>query len=86
MPLVRLYNIDVTWFAVMYLVTLQTSYLTPPMAPSIFYFRAIAPPDYKLSDMYWGMIPFVGAQLVTLALVIAFPALALWLPAKLGGL
>ena len=64
---------------------LQTSYLTPPMAPSIFYLRGISPPEITLRHMYWGVIPFIAMQLVTLALVLAFPQLALWLPSQLLG-
>lgn len=68
------------------LVMIQTSYLTPPMAPSIFYLRAISPPEIKLKHMYKGVIPFILLQLLTLALILAFPGLALWLPAQMVGL
>ncbi len=63
----------------------QTSYLTPPMAPSIFYLRGIAPPEITLIDMYRGVAPFLVAQFICLALVMAFPELALWLPDQLLG-
>jgi TRAP-type mannitol/chloroaromatic compound transport system permease large subunit len=76
---------DPVWFCILFLVVLQTSYLTPPMAPSIFYLRGIAPPEITLHDMYRGVVPFIAIQALTLGLVVAFPALALWLPAQLLG-
>lgn len=84
-PLVKSFGIDPLWFAVIFLVTLQTSYLTPPMAPSIFYLRAIAPPSMKLQQMYWGVIPFICCQVVVLALVLLFPKIATWLPKAMYG-
>lgn len=85
MPIVRMLGIDEVWFCVAFLVVLQTSYLTPPLAPAIFYLRAITPPEITLKHMYWGVIPFIMMQLVVLALVIAFPQIALWLPDVMGG-
>lgn len=84
-PLIKGFGIDPLWFAVVMLVVLQTSYLTPPMSPSIFYLRAIAPPSIRLQDMYWGVIPFILCQIVVLALLLFFPALATWLPKVMYG-
>ncbi|CEP37240.1 TRAP transporter large permease [Halomonas sp. AOP13-D3-9] len=85
MPIVRMLGFDEIWFCVAFLVVLQTSYLTPPLAPAIFYLRAITPPEITLKHMYWGVVPFIIAQLVVLALVLAFPSLALWLPDLMSG-
>lgn len=85
MPIVRMLGFDEIWFCVAFLVVLQTSYLTPPLAPAIFYLRAITPPEITLKHMYWGVVPFIIAQLVVLALVLAFPSLALWLPDVMSG-
>ncbi|MFP4463498.1 MAG: TRAP transporter large permease subunit, partial [Guyparkeria sp.] len=85
MPIVTGFGFDPLWFAIAFLVTLQTSYLTPPMAPAIFYLRAIAPPEIKLKHMYIGVLPFIGLQLLTLAAVLVFPELATWLPEQLRG-
>jgi tripartite ATP-independent transporter DctM subunit len=82
-PVLSAFQIEPLWFAVLMIVVIQTSYLTPPMAPSIFYLRSIAPPDITYRDMYWGVVPFILAQLATLALIFAFPALATWLPGVL---
>ncbi|PJX15329.1 C4-dicarboxylate ABC transporter permease [Halomonas sp. 141] len=85
MPIVRMLGFDEIWFCVAFLVVLQTSYLTPPLAPAIFYLRAITPPEVTLRHMYMGVVPFILAQLVVLALVLSFPQLALWLPDVMGG-
>ncbi|KGF69368.1 C4-dicarboxylate ABC transporter permease [Hoeflea sp. BAL378] len=85
MPLVKLYGIDPQWFCILFLVTLQTAYITPPMAPSIFYMRAIAPPSITLMDMYRGVIPFIVLELMVLAMVVVFPQLATWLPQVIYG-
>lgn len=84
-PLVKGFGIDPLWFAVLFLVTLQTSYLTPPMAPSIFYLKAIAPPSMKLKDMYWGVIPFIVCQIAVLLILLVFPQIATWLPKVMYG-
>jgi TRAP-type mannitol/chloroaromatic compound transport system permease large subunit len=68
------------WFCVLFLVMLQTGYLTPPMAPSIFYLRGIAPAEITLRHMYTGIWPFIGLQLVTVVLLVVFPQLVTWLP------
>lgn len=85
MPLVRTLGFDEIWFSVAFLVVLQTSYLTPPLAPAIFYLRAISPPEITLKHMYIGVIPFIIVQLVVLVLILAFPSLALWAPDALSG-
>ncbi len=76
----RSMGVDDVWFCIMFLVVIQTSYLTPPMAPAIFYLRGISPPEISLGDMYRGVVPFILAEFVCLGLVMAFPDLALWLP------
>lgn len=85
MPIVRMLGFDEIWFCVAFLVVLQTSYLTPPLAPAIFYLRAITPPEVTLKHMYKGVVPFIIAQLIVLALVLAFPQIALWLPDAMSG-
>lgn len=78
-------GVDPLWFAIMACVVLQTSYLTPPMAPSIFYLRAIAPPEVTYRDMYIGVLPFIGVQILTLMLVYYFSGLATYMPSVLFG-
>ena len=85
MPIIRMLGFDPIWFCILFLVMIQTSYLTPPMAPSIFYLRAISPPEITLRHMYRGVVPFIVLQLFTLVLILMFPGIALWLPNAITG-
>jgi len=69
------------WFVILVAVTLQTSFLTPPVGFALFYLKGVCPPEIKLLDIYKGVVPFVLLQLVGLMLVFFWPALATWLPA-----
>ncbi len=69
------------WFVIMVAVTLQTSFLTPPVGFALFYLKGVCPPEVKLSHIYLGVIPFVLLQLAGLVLLFLFPTLATWLPA-----
>lgn len=84
-PIIRQMGIDPIWFAALVLVTIQTSYLTPPMASSIFYLKSIAPEDITYGQMCRGVLPFIVMQLMTLLAVALFPAMATWLPSKVVG-
>jgi len=66
---------DMVWFGVMIAMNLQTSFLTPPFGFSLFYLRGVAPPEIKTTEIYRGVVPFIGIQLVALALVVVFPEL-----------
>jgi len=79
-PLVKTVGFDPVWFCTLFLIMIQTSYLTPPMAPAIFYLRAVAPPEITINDMYRGVVPFIILQCVTLAVVMIWPKLVTWLP------
>ncbi|WP_226577186.1 TRAP transporter large permease [Acuticoccus sediminis] len=68
------------WFAIIVAVNLQTSYLTPPFGPALFYLRQVGKDTLTLGEIYRGIIPFTLLQLLALVLCIAFPALVLWLP------
>ena len=84
-PLLAAAGVDALWFAVMAVVVIQTAYLTPPMAPAIFYLRAIAPPHITYGDMYRGVVPFVACQGLTLVTVMAWPQAATYLPSLVRG-
>ncbi|GAB5470587.1 MAG: TRAP transporter large permease subunit [Rhodospirillales bacterium] len=84
-PIVNAMGFDPVWFCILFLIVIQTSYLTPPMAPAIFYLRGIAPPEIKLGHMFRGVIPFIVMQFATLGLVMIFPQTVLWLPEQLLG-
>jgi tripartite ATP-independent transporter DctM subunit len=79
-PLVIQAGFDPVWFCVLFLIMIQTSYLTPPMAPAIFYLRAVAPQEITIVHMYRGVVPFIALQCFTLAIVLVFPTLVTWLP------
>ncbi|HET6469108.1 MAG TPA: TRAP transporter large permease subunit [Geminicoccaceae bacterium] len=85
MPVLRTMGVDPLWFAILMIVVLQTSYLTPPMAPAIFYLRSIAPPSIGYGDMVRGVLPFILCQALTVALVWFLPPLATALPRRLAG-
>ncbi len=68
------------WFAIIMAVNLQTSFLTPPFGFSLFCMKGVAPPGVRMEHLYKGIVPFVILQLIGLGIVIAFPAVALWLP------
>jgi len=84
-PIVKAMGFNDVWFCVLFLIVVQTSYLTPPMAPAIFYLRGISPPEITLRHMFRGVVPFVTLQLICLVTVAIFPNLVLWLPAQLLG-
>ncbi|GAB2498627.1 TRAP transporter large permease [Arenimonas alkanexedens] len=76
-------GVDPVWLGVMMAINLQTSFLTPPFGFALFYLRGVAPPGLATGDIYRGVLPFIGLQLLMLALVATFPALATALPAWL---
>lgn len=73
-------NPELVWFVMLIAVTLQTSFLTPPVGFALFYLKGVCPPEIKLSDLYKGVIPFIILQLIGLITVILFPELVTWLP------
>jgi tripartite ATP-independent transporter DctM subunit len=85
MPIVTKMGFDPVWFCVLFLIIIQTSYLSPPMAPAIFYLRGIAPPEITIQDMFRGVVPFIIIQVLCLCIVAAFPQVVLWLPSVLLG-
>ena len=79
-PLVVQAGFDPVWFCVLFLIMIQTSYLTPPMAPAIFYLRAVAPVEITIAHMYRGVVPFIALQCLTLVVAMVFPRTVTWLP------
>lgn len=76
---------DLIWYGILYTITCQIAYLTPPFGYNLFLMRAMAPPDFTLGVIYRSVLPFVLLMLLTLGLVIAFPGIALWLPQHIYG-
>jgi tripartite ATP-independent transporter DctM subunit len=80
-PIAAELGFDPIWFAVLVMLNLQISFLTPPFAYSIFYLKGITPPEVKTTDIYRGVLPFVLIQIFTVALCMLFPSLLTTLPA-----
>lgn len=76
---------SVVWFAILVAVTLQTSFLTPPVGFALFYLKGVCPPGVTLGHIYRGVVPFVILQLIGLAIVFNYPALVTWLPSYAYG-
>ncbi|MCY1272268.1 C4-dicarboxylate TRAP transporter large permease protein DctM [compost metagenome] len=79
-PLVQALGFDLIWYGVLYTITCQMAYMTPPFGYNLFLMRAMAPPEITLKDIYVSVIPFVFIMVVALAVVMLFPQIALWLP------
>ncbi|NOD34587.1 MULTISPECIES: TRAP transporter large permease subunit [unclassified Ruegeria] len=79
-PLVGALGFDLIWYGVLYTITTQIAYMTPPFGYNLFLMRAMAPPEISLRDIYSSIIPFVLVMVCALATIIIFPEIALWLP------
>lgn len=84
-PIVQELGFDTVWFAVLFIISMQTAYLTPPFGYNLFYMRSVAPPSITIYDLYKAVVPFIILQIIGLALVVAFPEIALWLPRQIFG-
>ena len=84
--LLQMPGVDPVWLGIMMAVNLQTSYMHPPLGPTLFYLRGVAPPEVTTRHIYLGIIPFVLIQIVMLVALWFLPGLATWLPHKLYGL
>ena len=84
-PVLLALGADPVWLGILIAVNLQTSFLTPPFGFSLFYLRGVTPPSVSTGEMYRGVIPFVILQLVLIAALCVWPALATWLPDVLKG-
>jgi len=79
-PIMIDFGYDPVWFCILIAVNLQTSFLTPPFGFSLFYLKAVTPPEITTGHLYRGIIPFVLFQLIGLAIIVFYPQLATWLP------
>jgi tripartite ATP-independent transporter DctM subunit len=84
-PLVAVLGYDLIWYGVLYTITTQIAYMTPPFGYNLFLMRAMAPPEISLGDIYRSIVPFVGVMVLALILVMLFPQIALWLPEYVYG-
>jgi tripartite ATP-independent transporter DctM subunit len=79
-PLVKALEFDLIWYGVLYTITCQIAYMTPPFGYNLFLMRAMAPAEVTLSDIYRSVWPFVLVMVFSLVLVMIFPGIATWLP------
>ena len=84
-PLVATLGFDLIWYGVLYTITTQIAYMTPPFGYNLFLMRAMAPPEITLKDIYGSILPFVIVMVGCLALIMTFPQIALWLPEYVYG-
>lgn len=83
-PIIDKLGFSPIWFGVLYVLTCQIAYLTPPFGYNLFLMRSMAPPEFTIKDIYLSVVPFVLLMILTIALVMVFPQIALWLPEKFG--
>ena len=84
-PIMIEFGFDPVWFCILIAVNLQTSFMTPPFGFSLFYLKAVTPPEVSTMHIYRGIIPFVLVQIIGLTIVVLFPQLATWLPKVVFG-
>jgi len=84
LPLIESLGFNLTWFAILVAVNLQTAWLSPPVALSAYYLKGVVP-EWDLKDIYIGMMQFMVLQVIGLILIIIFPELVLWLPEYIYG-
>jgi TRAP-type mannitol/chloroaromatic compound transport system permease large subunit len=83
LPLLPHFNIDPLFFGLLVALNLQTAFLSPPVAMAAFYLKGVSPPHVTLNQIFAGMMPFMGIQLIALVLLYVFPQIGLWLPQML---
>jgi TRAP-type mannitol/chloroaromatic compound transport system permease large subunit len=84
-PLLPHFGIDPLFFGLLVALNLQTAFLSPPVAMAAFYLKGVSPPHVTLNQIFAGMMPFMGIQLIALALLYVFPQIGLWLPSVVYG-
>jgi TRAP-type mannitol/chloroaromatic compound transport system permease large subunit len=85
MPIVNALGFDPVWFAVLFLINTETALITPPFGMSLFVMKNVSPPDTTMSDIYRSIFPYLIIQLFAMALIMAFPQIALFLPNSMRG-
>jgi len=85
-PLVGELGFDLIWYGILYTITTQIAYMTPPFGYNLFLMRAMAPPEITLKDIYGSIFPFIVVMLLALILIMVFPNIALWLPHYVYGI
>lgn len=79
LPIVTQLGFDPIWFGILFAVNMQVSFLSPPFGPAAFYLKGVAPPEISLKDIFSSLLPFIVMQLMVLAVMLAYPNMALWM-------
>ena len=82
-PLVGTLGFDLVWYGILYTITCQIAYITPPFGYNLFLMRAMAPPGVTMTDIYRSIWPFVGIMAISLFIIAVFPEIATWLPSQI---
>jgi len=80
LPIIKGMGLDPIWFGIVFNVSMQIAYLSPPFAPAAFYLKGVTPPDITLDEIFSAMWPFIALQILVLIMILAFPVISLWLP------
>ena len=84
-PLLPQYGVDPLFFGLLVALNLQTAFLSPPVAMAAFYLKGVSPPHVTLNQIFAGMLPFMGIQVIAIFILYVFPQIGLWLPSVLYG-
>lgn len=82
-PLVKALEFNLIWFGILYTITCQIAYITPPFGYNLFLMRSMAPKEITLTDIYRSIVPFLIIMILTIVLIMIFPEIALWLPSQI---
>ncbi len=80
LPILYAVHLDPIWFSVIYLINCSVAMISPPFGMSLFVMKSVAPKDTTMGDVYRAALPFCGVTIFAMAVIIAFPQIALWLP------
>jgi TRAP-type mannitol/chloroaromatic compound transport system permease large subunit len=84
-PVVVSLGFDPIWFGVLFVMNMQIYFLSPPFGPAAFWLKSVAPEDVTLQEIFMGVLPFIGLQVIGMFLVLFFPDIAMWLPNLISG-
>ena len=82
-PVVTKLGFDPVWMGVLFCMSMQMAYISPPFGPAAFYLKGVTPPSISLADIFRSIWPYLGLQTLALVLLVAFPQIALWLPSTM---
>jgi tripartite ATP-independent transporter DctM subunit len=83
LPILKVFDVDLVWFGVIFCMNMQISYISPPFGPACFYLKSVAPPEITLDDIFKSIWPFMVVDVAVLSLCLIFPELSLWLPSMM---